>query len=199
MLNCYLERSPSGTGVKAIGRSALVGGEIKFHHDPLAFTTWKGARYVALTGHPMSHPYGDDPTMGITSLLEEWFPAKSGASVPTSLADRPSFIREGDTRGTDAITDADIYPPLSDDDVVARILASPQAAKFLKLCRGEISDYGDDRSKADQALVNILAYWCRRDVEQIDRLFRQSKLYRSKWEVRSYRLATINKAVRSWA
>ncbi len=100
-------------------------------------------------------------------------------------------------RGTERITDADVYRKLTDDEIVERILVSPQANKFIKLVRGDLSDYGKDHSRADQALVSILAYWCQGDFDQIDRLFRQSALMRDKWNVCSYRRATLLKAVRA--
>ena len=32
------------------------------------------------------------------------------------------------------------------------------------------------------ALANILAFWCARDYTQMDSIFRQSNLYRDKWD-----------------
>src|SRR5687768_7981663 len=48
-LPCYRETSPSGTGIKAIGRSHRIGGEINFAVTPAAFTTWSGPRFFAVT------------------------------------------------------------------------------------------------------------------------------------------------------
>lgn len=174
-LPCYREVSPSGNGVKAIGRSHRIGGEISSKA-----TTWSGARYFAITGHGAG-----DPTVDITDLLDEWFPASS-TLIKQPL---PSYIRFGDTRGTEHID------RFTDDEVVARALASPQADKFIRLVRGDLSDYGGDHSRADQALICILAYWCQGDIEQVDRLFRQSGLMRDKWHTASYRRATLAKAV----
>jgi len=180
-LASYREVSPSGTGIKAIGRSQRIGGEINFNATPPAFTTWSGPRFFAVTGHGTG-----DPTVDITALLDEWFrPAES-----LSRVDRPPFIRLGDTRGTENIE------RLTDDQVVERILATPQADKFITLVRGDLSHYGGDHSRADQALCSILAYWCQGDMEQVDRLFRQSGLMRAKWNTASYRRATLAKAVR---
>lgn len=173
-LPCYREVSPSGTGVKAIGRSHRIGGEIKSKA-----TTWSGARYFAITGQGQG-----DPTVDITELLDEWF-----APAPSTGTSLPSYIQRGDTRGSEHIES------FTDDEVVARALASPQADKFIRLVRGDLSDYGGDHSRADQALVCILAYWCQGDMEQVDRMFRQSGLMRDKWKSASYRRATLSKAV----
>jgi primase-polymerase (primpol)-like protein len=44
-LTCYVEVSPSGHGPKAIGRAARIGGEVNLGAEPIAFTTWTGARF----------------------------------------------------------------------------------------------------------------------------------------------------------
>ena len=178
-ITCYVERRPSGTGFKAFGRSHRIGGEIKSG----AFTTWTGPRFFTVTGHGSG-----DPTVAITDLLDEWFPLRaSGAGV---RGPRPSFVRAGDVRGTENIE------CFTDEQVVERVMATPQAEKFLRLVRGDMSEYGNDHSRADQALVSILAFWCQGDLVQVDRLFRQSKLMRDKWNSASYRRATLLKAVR---
>ena len=50
-------------------------------------------------------------------------------------------------------------------------------------------------------LVQMLAFWCGGDVEQMDRLFRQSGLMRNKWdEMRgndTYGVITIKNAIRN--
>lgn len=53
------------------------------------------------------------------------------------------------------------------------------------------------QSEADQALCNHLAYWTNNDVDLMDTLFRQSALYRDKWEREDYRMNTINNAIQS--
>jgi NrS-1 polymerase HBD domain/AAA domain len=70
-----------------------------------------------------------------------------------------------------------------------------EAAKFNKLFTGDMSDYGDDHSRADLALCCILARRYQNNVFVIDREFRKSGLYREKWEREDYASATILKAV----
>lgn len=53
-----------------------------------------------------------------------------------------------------------------------------------------------DRSSADAALMSHLAFWTGKNTDRMDRLFRQSKLMREKYETRSdYRSATVSGAV----
>lgn len=47
---------------------------------------------------------------------------------------------------------------------------------------GDISQYDDDDSRADFALVMRLGYWIVPDIEKIDEAFRDSALMRDKWD-----------------
>lgn len=70
---------------------------------------------------------------------------------------------------------------LSDKSVIEKAMNSKTRNKFKKLWNGDISDY-PSQSEADLGLVSILAFYCNGNKEQIDRLFRQSALFRSKWD-----------------
>ena len=64
---------------------------------------------------------------------------------------------------------------------------------FRTLFSGDASAY-ESASEADSALCTLLAFWCDRDQGQMDRIFRQSGLYRPKWEREDYRLRTLSHA-----
>jgi hypothetical protein len=86
---------------------------------------------------------------------------------------------------------------LSDEDILELCRRAKNAPKFERLYdQGDISEYEGDDSRADQALVRIMAFYTQ-DPEQLDRLFRGSALYRpEKWGGRwDYRRRTINKAL----
>lgn len=70
---------------------------------------------------------------------------------------------------------------LTDDGVIAKAMASKQGEKFRKLWNGDISDYLPN-SEADLGFISILAFYCNGNREQVDRLYRQSALARSKWD-----------------
>jgi putative DNA primase/helicase len=75
----------------------------------------------------------------------------------------------------------------SDDDLVARAMRARNGTRFAHLWTGDTSVYAGDRSRADLALCGILAFWCAGDAERVDRLFRQSGLYRAeKWDQRHF-------------
>jgi hypothetical protein len=55
-------------------------------------------------------------------------------------------------------------------------------ASFRALWQGETSGVDGDASRADFHLIVRLLHWCDRDTARADRLFRQSGLYRAKWD-----------------
>lgn len=70
---------------------------------------------------------------------------------------------------------------LSDKELIQKIRQSKQGAKFIKLFDdGDISDYASD-SEADSGLASILAWWTKNRT-QIERIMRESSLYRDKWD-----------------
>lgn len=83
---------------------------------------------------------------------------------------------------------------LSDESIISKAMASKQGEKFRALWNGTILE-GKSHSEADQALCTMLAFWCGGDTAQMDRLFRQSGLYREKWEREDYRTTTLGNAV----
>jgi hypothetical protein len=67
--------------------------------------------------------------------------------------------------------------------------------RFQKLMAGDMSAYSDDHSAADFALCVLLAKRHACNAFQIDEAFRESGLYRDKWERDDYRENTITHAV----
>ena len=83
---------------------------------------------------------------------------------------------------------------LTDEEVIRLAGRARNSAKFEALYRGDTSGYNSP-SEADQALISLLAFYTQ-DSEQLDRLYRQSGLCRSKWLDRSdYRNRTIEQAL----
>lgn len=85
---------------------------------------------------------------------------------------------------------------LSDQDLIRKACEAADGALFASLFSGNWQSLGyGSQSDADIALCNKLAFWTGRDPERMDALFRQSGLYRAKWERDSYRLPTLRKAI----
>jgi putative DNA primase/helicase len=79
---------------------------------------------------------------------------------------------------------------LSDDEVIKRVRSRKDT-----LWAGDTSDHDGDDNRADAALMNEIIFYTGGDLDQADRVFRQSGLMRPKWERTSYRLPTFNLAL----
>ena len=81
-------------------------------------------------------------------------------------------------------------------NILEKARFSRNGVKFSALYdRGDISSYNNDDSSADLALCSMLAWWLQGNFNEIDYYFRQSALYREKWERQDYRTSTIEKAI----
>ncbi len=89
---------------------------------------------------------------------------------------------------------------LSDEEVIEKASNARNKEKFLNLWAGNIKGYSS-YSESDLALTAILAFYAGGNTDQIDRLFRRSKLFRDKWDEnrggKTYGEITINKAIKS--
>ena len=68
----------------------------------------------------------------------------------------------------------------SNDEIMELIAKAANGSKVMALWEGGFSQY-PSQSEADLALCNHLVFYTR-DPSQVDRLFRQFKLYRPKWD-----------------
>lgn len=95
-----------------------------------------------------------------------------------------------------SVINASVVPvELDDQTIIEEMLRRDTQAQSL--WDGDLSAYNDDHSSADQALCNKLAFWLGRDEARIDRVFRRSGLYRTKWLRDDYRQRTIDRAIAS--
>ena len=65
---------------------------------------------------------------------------------------------------------------MSDKDVVEKASEAKNGEKFKRLYAGD--DLQNNHSNSDMSLMNILAYWCNGDKEQMLRIFATSGLFR---------------------
>lgn len=184
-LATYTETSPSGTGLRGIGRGQLPpGGRRKrgvFGKDT-DFEIYDSGRYLTITGrHLDGYP---DRVAESNGALEQ---------LHTLVFGKPK-TPTGEASG-------ERLPHVSDEQILQRIRRSRNGPKFESLWAGNTNGHNNDASGADQALCNILAFWCGPDPARIDAMFRQSGLYRPKWDVvhhadgRTYGEGTVAKAL----
>ena len=101
----------------------------------------------------------------------------------------------------DAVTSivARMDKPAETMDVGKRLEMALRNPKVESLFYGNTLQYGQDDSRADLALCSLLARFCDDDVNLLDTMFRQSKLYRPKWDAmrgtQTYGSMTLAKAL----
>lgn len=169
-LNSYTEISPSRTGYHVIVEGELppdgnrTGGLELYEHS--RFFTVTGDR---VNGTPLEVV---DRTDELTAIHGEYFETTNvqTTSRTTSTTSRESSTPD-DAPGNN----------LTDDDVIERASNAANGSKFSRLWKGDASAY-DSHSEADMALCSMLAFWTGGDAAQMDRLVRDSGLYRGKWD-----------------
>jgi len=175
----YSEVSPSGTGIKLWTRAVLPGKGRKINGQGPDRTgkieIYDRDRYFTVTGRIFRGAPSaiGDRQEAVTELYAKFTQQKKPAPAP-----RPGC-------GLDA----------DDSTLIDKAKSATNGAKFAKLWSGDTSEYAGDDSSADLGLCNMLAFYCGPDHARIDRLFRQSGLYRQKWERTDYRERTISAAL----
>lgn len=158
--NSYTEVSQSGEGIHIFCKGHLPGGAIK---TPTAEMYDRG-RYFAMTGNT----YGParllhDAQDTINELYSEL------AATRQKPEDKPtSTLQAGLT--------------LDDEKLLGIAGNAKNSDLFLLLFAGDWTTRYKSQSEADIALCNILAFYTGRNAAQMDRLFRQSALFRPKWD-----------------
>ena len=171
-LNSYTEISPSGGGVHIWTRGKIVETKRKKGNVEIFFSGF----YLTMTGHHLAGtPTNIEPRQAELEALHREFFGKPQAPPP-----KPS--------GSPALD-------VSDFALVDKAKSASNGHKFFALWGGDTSLHGGDDSSADLALCSLLAFYTGPDPGRIDRLFRQSGLYREKWERQDYRDRTITKAL----
>lgn len=186
LMNTYEELSPSGEGihhlftvdVDKIPVSINRKSEEKLssdyysknpHNDLEIYIGGPTNRYLTFTGNVISDLPLMDRTNEVLTFLDTYM--------------KKELFSKTDN-GSDAF------------DIIVTARKAKNGEKFIALFdKGDISDYVSP-SEADQALCNILAFYTGGDADEMDTLFRQSKLYRDKWDREDYRTSTIENAIK---
>lgn len=182
-LATYTEISPSGTGFKCIAQGSLpCNGRRKAKVE-----MYQSGRYFTITGHVVQRfmEVARRPTELLNlhnSIFGIHSPPTTSPPVPRSDLSFPPL-------------------PVSDREIIRRASRARNGQKFVRLWQGSTIDAENDHSAADLALCRLLAFWCGPRPDRIGNLFRQSGLYRPKWDQphyadgRTYGEATVEKAI----
>ena len=181
----YAEVSPSGTGLRLFafgkpGRSGKNTGKEKW----LEVYSHPSSRYLTVTGdHWTDSATAVTEQQAALDWLHERFMKASTGQEPVASKPGPAGALN-----------------LDDAALLDKARRAKNGGDFERLWAGDTSGHGGDDSAADLALCSLLAFWTGGDADQIDRLFRQSGLFRPKWDSRrgeagTYGSMTIDKAI----
>jgi hypothetical protein len=181
-LDSYTEVTPSGEGLRVWIKGRKTGTDCtkSMGDNGQKIEIYDQKRYFTVTGnHLPGTPDTINERQEELAVLEQeiWSPQTTAPqTVPT-------------TSPTAQVTAG---PSLSASAIIQLLKKSP---KSVALMDGDMSEYNNDHSRADEALCCMVARYTH-DPQVIDQVFRQSKLAeRGKWNRADYRDRTISKAV----
>lgn len=176
----YIERSPSGCGIRIFCRGQLPKGGYKSAEH--GFEVYQARRYMTVTGQTMCQPGTgvEESQEALDWLLAAYFSDSQAEAAPVVI--EASASPQGGTEGGP-----------SDDDVLR---VARREAKFSNLYdAGNLDPYNGDHSSADLAMMNKLAFYSG-EPSQMARLFQASALgQRDKANRPDYIERTVNKAL----
>lgn len=158
----YTEISPSGAGLHIFYLGEMPGRGNK--NSKYGVEMYAQSRYFTMTGKRVEGT-PDSISDGADALpwIHENYIAKKHASKKKRRSVKHSVV-------------------LSDEQVLEKANAADNGDDFKALWAGEWETRYGSQSEADLALCCALAFWTGKDKEQMDRLFRASKLFRTKWD-----------------
>lgn len=157
-LKSYNEISMSGKGIHIICRGTLPQGQRRKKNVEM----YQEGRYFALTGNIYNDEYREikNCTEAIKGLHSKYLETKRKI-----------------------VTDYDFEPlNLSDEEIIDKARNSKSGNLFQMLFTGNWEGIYNSQSEADLAFCNMLAFWTQKDEHRMDRIFRNSGLFRDKWD-----------------
>lgn len=179
----YTEVSPSGTGLHIIFKGTLPTGTSS-KNTAENMEIYSDGRYFTFTGE----------IVGNDTILEN-------QNIINNIVKKYFFQNKKPTATTRGAGQAHTVDDIGDSELLYIMFNSKQGQAIQRLFNGDTSDHNGDHSSADQALCNHLAFYTAKNAMRMDNLFRQSGLYRDKWDKKhsvngqTYGEITIQKAI----
>lgn len=180
-LNSYAEISQSGTGAHVICR----GSPLDKGMNSDTWEMYSEVHFFAITGDHMD---------GMPSTINEAPESELKAIYDKIIAEKAFKDKIKDQMHPTSLQNISH----TDGDIIDLCRNAANSEKFCRLFSGDWVGNYKSQSEADLALCSLIAFYTP-GPEQIDRIFRNSGLYREKWDISkgSYRNLTITKALES--
>ncbi|WP_281828849.1 phage/plasmid primase, P4 family [Lactobacillus amylolyticus] len=175
----YMEISLSGEGIHCIFKGKIPGNRRRKGN----YEIYESGRFFALTGNSMNH----EPRISTLNQdeMKKLYVNYLGEDkvVP--------FNHNFD--------DQNFQNDLSIPEIIRRAEDSKTGARFKFFMQGGWEQFYPSQSEADLAFANDLVFWCGRDFEKMDTIFRNSSLMRGKYDEKhgktTYGIGLLNKAI----
>ena len=169
----YVEKSVSGNGLHIFGKTS--GMDIRTFSKDGDLEFYQKEHFIAMTGDASGY-----------SRLESFDTPEMKELLSRKCEKREEW--KGVCKGVNGLS------TMTDRDVVEKASNAKNGDKFKRLYAGE--DLQNNHSNSDMSLMNLLAYWCNGDKEQMLRIFATSGLFRPN-KSPDYYEGTAIKALRS--
>lgn len=169
----YVEKSVSGNGLHIFGKTG--GMDIRTFSKDGDLEFYQKEHFIAMTGDGTGY-----------SRLESFDTPEMKELLSRKCEKREEW--KGVCKGVNGLS------TMTDRDVVEKASNAKNGDKFKRLYAGE--DLQNNHSNSDMSLMNLLAYWCNGDKEQMLRIFATSGLFRPN-KSPDYYEGTAIKALRS--
>ena len=169
----YVEKSVSGNGLHIFGKTG--GMDIRSFSKDGDLEFYQKEHFIAMTGDGAGY-----------SRLESFDTSEMKELLSRKCEKREEW--KGVCKGVNGLS------TMTDRDVVEKASNAKNGDKFKRLYAGE--DLQNNHSNSDMSLMNLLAYWCNGDKEQMLRIFATSGLFRPN-KSPDYYEGTAIKALRS--
>ena len=169
----YVEKSVSGNGLHIFGKTS--GMDIRTFSKDGDLEFYQKEHFIAMTGDGSGY-----------SRLESFDTPEMKELLSRKCEKREEW--KGVCKGVNGLS------TMTDRDVVEKASNAKNGDKFKRLYAGE--DLQNNHSNSDMSLMNLLAYWCNGDKEQMLRIFATSGLFRPN-KSPDYYEGTAIKALRS--
>ena len=162
-VNSYAEVSQSGNGIHIFCRADLQKGN-RINEDYNIKILEKGS-FVIMTGEVLPN---------IPTIIAR-------ADTPIKQLYEKYFYKEYEETYT--IGGEETQEETDDEDLIKLIKVSKHGPLYYQLESGDYKIAGyKSKEEATKVLCQILAFWCSGNSDQIERIFKKTKLYDSQWE-----------------
>jgi len=185
----YGEYSQSGTGLHFIFKGTLPNGSKRKGNIEM----YDNARFFVMTGNKLNDYDICEVSNEVAKLYYKYLCVEE-TKPDIAIGDYNGYVYERPRN------ESLIPASLDDNEVLTKAMESRNGQLFSTLYDGKWEGIYNSQSEADLSFCSLLAFWCGRDKTQMNRIFRQSGLYREKWDRKqgatTYGNSTLDKAIR---